>query len=122
MEQDRLILPPRAVARCLFGALLRDTRGRGLSGAELFNHFPASSLVSVNWVFSGVLHPVAGEIGPALPRLMLAGPQSMPVTSWSPGAVLAVSLGIWPEAWRALSGQDPGARRRSGAGAAACHV
>lgn len=106
MSQDRLILPPASLAGCLFGALLRDTRGRGLTGAALFNHFPASPLFSVSWVFDGRLHRVIeGQIDPEpLPAISLAGPQIAPVTSWSPGPVRALSLGIYPEAWHALTG------------------
>lgn len=108
--RDRLILPPPALSGCLYGALLRDTRGRGLSGPALYNHFPASPLVTVTWVFHGALHLVeGGRIRPgALPAVSVAGPQPAPVTSWSPGAVLALTQAFKPEAWAALSGSAPG--------------
>lgn len=107
MNRDRLILPRASLAGCLFGALARDTRGRGLSGGALYNHFPASPLFAVNWVFEGRLHRVVdNRIDPEpLPAISIAGPQDVPVTSWSPGAVWALSLGIYPEAWHALTGQ-----------------
>ena len=109
--RDRLILPPPALTGCLYGALLRDTRGRGLSGAALYNHFPASPLVTVSWVFHGTLHMVdGGQVRPApLPAISVAGPQSAPVTSWSPGDVLALTQSFKPEAWGALTGQSPDA-------------
>ncbi|MEZ5723176.1 MAG: hypothetical protein R3D59_17615 [Paracoccaceae bacterium] len=83
-------------------ALLRDTC-RGLAGPALYNHFPAS-LVTVTWVFHGALHLVeGGRIRPgALPAVSVAGPQPAPVTSWSPGAVLALTQAFKPEAWRPL--------------------
>lgn len=109
--EDRLILPPAGLAGCVFAALLRDTRGRALAGRDLYNHFPASPLYSVSWVFEGALHRViAGKIAAdPMPRITVAGPQGAPVVSWSPGPVRALTLGIYPEAWAVLSGQAPGA-------------
>lgn len=108
---DRLILPPPALAGCLYGALLRDTRGRGLSDGALYNHFPASPLVTVTWVFHGVLHMVErGRVRPdALPAISVRGPQPGPLTSWSPGEIVALTQAFKPEAWGALTGQAPDA-------------
>lgn len=104
---DRLILPRPALAGCLFAAVLRDTRGRGLSYSDRFNHFPASPLCAVSWFFDGQSHAVSGGVprSDPLPRLVFSGPQSMPLTSWNPGPVLALSLGFYPDAWQALAGQ-----------------
>ena len=73
--RDRLILPPPALAGCLYGALLRDTRGRGLTGPALYNHFPASPLVAVTWVFHGRLHMVEDGLVCAdpLPAISISG-------------------------------------------------
>ncbi|MCB1356634.1 MAG: AraC family transcriptional regulator [Maritimibacter sp.] len=109
--RDRLILPPPALAGCLYGALLRDTRGRGLTGPALYNHFPASPLVAVTWVFHGRLHMVEDGLVCAdpLPAISISGPSPAPVTSWSPGAVLALTQSFKPEAWAALTGAAPSA-------------
>lgn len=45
------------------------------------------------------------KLGPALPRLILSGPQRSPSASWSPGPVHALSVGIYPEVFRRLIGQ-----------------
>ena len=44
-------------------------------------------------------------LGPALPRLILSGPQRGPSASWSPGPVHALSVGFYPEVFRRLIGQ-----------------
>ncbi|MCB1331838.1 MAG: AraC family transcriptional regulator, partial [Maritimibacter sp.] len=74
-------------------------------------HFPASPLVAVTWVFHGALHMVeGGRILPdPLPALSISGPSAAPVTSWSPGAVLALTQSFKPEAWAALTGAQPAA-------------
>ena len=48
----------------------------------------------------------AAERVPPIPPVHVVGPQRRPVSSWSPGDVVALSVGIYPDAW-ALLGGDP---------------
>lgn len=102
MPIARLFLPPAPLSACLFGAILRDTRGTSLSDADRLNHFPASPLVALSCTAQGQLFLIRdGQRHPA-PRLMVTPPQPTPTTSWSPGDILALSIGIYPEAWAQL--------------------
>lgn len=107
-----LLLPPRPLANCLFAAIFRDTRGADLGDAERLNHFPASPLYSITCVIEGdlrIVEQVRGiemaRVTPLMPRLWVTPPQETPVTSWSPGPILAISLGIYPDAWAKLAAQ-----------------
>ena len=105
---DRLIRPDPALAGCVFAGIVRNTNGRGLAHVDRFNLFPASPLCTVSWFFQGCSHAVTQGIPDPdpLPRLLLAGPQSAPVTSWNPGEVVALSVGFYPDAWHALTGHN----------------
>ena len=46
-----------------------------------------------------------------LPKIFVAGPFSRPLTSWSPDGVSVMTIGLYPDALRALSGIDPGSIR-----------
>lgn len=83
-----------------------------LSDLQRFNYYPATPLAVISWIFDGTLHMVEGgapgtepTFGPVLPRLILSGPQRGPSASWSPGPVHALSVGIYPEAFKRLIGQ-----------------
>ena len=109
-----LLLPDIALSECLFGAIVRDTRGVTLTDRERTNYFPASPLVTVTWVIEGetrmadegcdATHARQAE---ALPPVTLAGPRTGPFVSWNPGPVFAVSIGFYPDAWVRLTGSDP---------------
>ena len=106
-----LLLPPRDLSRCLFGAIVRDTRGVNLADQDRLNFFPASPLVCVTYVRQGEVRLVppgadleAARAAPPLPRALVMPPQDAPTVSWSPGPVLAISLGIYPDAWARLAG------------------
>jgi AraC-like DNA-binding protein len=105
-----LLLPPRQLSSCIATAIFRDTRGALLSDTERYNHFPASPLVSVTYVITGHrrLMPQNGALdfvgfGQALPRQTVMPPQDKPITSWSPGPVAAVTVGVFPDAWAKLT-------------------
>lgn len=111
LPRSRLLLPGAALGACIFAGAERDTRGSSLSDADRFNYYPATPMTVVSWIFEGTLHMVeaggpGGEpaLGPALPRLVFSGPQSRPVTSWSPGPVHALSVAFLPEAMGHLLG------------------
>lgn len=109
----RLWLPPLALAGCLRAAMLRDTRGRGLSGAARDNYFPATPLVSLFWFFEGRSDWLAtpgfappqgdADAGP----WMLAGPFTRPTHTRSTGEAHALKLLFLPDAFAALTGLDP---------------
>lgn len=107
----RLLLPRPALAACMFAGVERDTRGLLLSDEQRFNHYPATPMSMISWIFEGTLHMVEkrgpdGEqiLGPPLPRLVLSGPQRHPVASWSPGPVHALSVAFFPDAFSQLGG------------------
>ncbi len=84
-----------------------------LSDADRMNHFPTSPLVSVTRVIYGELRLLppgsdwqyARDIAP-LPTHFVMGPQDMPVTSWAPGEVEAITVGLYPDAWIRLGGAE----------------
>ena len=87
-----------------------------LTPTERFNHYPASPLPTLSWTFEGTLHMVEEdavartfELGHALPRLVFAGPQRRPRSSWSPGPVRALTVSFYPEALSGLLGIRMGA-------------
>ncbi|MCW2248865.1 AraC-like DNA-binding protein [Azospirillum fermentarium] len=105
----RLLLPRPALSACVFAGVERDTRGTALTDAQRFNHYPASPMAVISWIFHGTLHMVeqgtaAPVLGPPLPPLILSGPQNRPTASWSPGPVHALSVGFCPEALPRLAG------------------
>lgn len=114
LEKSLLLLPRPSLANCIFAAIVRDTRGHLLSDNERINHFPASPLVALTYVIEGETFIVPKGAGleqarqaAPLPALTITGPQSEPVTSWNPGLVLAISIGLYPDAWAKLTGIPP---------------
>jgi AraC-like DNA-binding protein len=112
-QHAALLHPPAELAGCLFAGIWRDTRGLRLNDAERMNYFPASPLVALNIVIYGETRlvpvqadPAARQSARALPPVTLAGPQSRPLTSWAPGPVTALAVGIYPEAYLRLTGQS----------------
>ena len=108
---SELLLPPVELAGCVFAGIYRDTRGARLGCADRVNHFPASPLVAVSYVMAGELRLIPGgaewraaEAVAPIPAVHVVGPQGRPVSSWSPGPVAALTVGIYPDAWRLLGG------------------
>lgn len=110
----RLHLPRPALGNCVHLAVERDTRGVPLTDAQRFNHYPATPLPMISWIFEGELHMVTEPVeaseppslAPALPRVVLSGPRRRPSASWSPGPVHALSVGFYPDALSRLLGID----------------
>lgn len=107
--------PSSSLGACLLAGVERDTRGCILNDAQRFNYYPATPLVVISWIFEGTLHMVEEcgtslrpTLGPALPRVVLSGPQRRPSVSWSPGPVHALSVGFYPEALNRLIGRPIG--------------
>ena len=109
----KLFLPPPNLSGCILAGIFRDTRGAALSPADRMNHFPASPLVAITGVQHGKLHilppgeswPSTSE-APKLPRVSVMAPQDVPLSSWSEGSVVALTVGVYPDAWRILGGDD----------------
>ena len=104
----RLRLPRPALGACIYLGVERDTRALNLSDAQRFNHYPATPLPTVSWVFEGQLHLV--DMGPSgsitfsavLPALTFSGPRPRPTSSWSPGPVHAMTVAFYPDALHRL--------------------
>ena len=102
-----LYLPPHSLASCVITGVERDTRERALRKEERFNFFPASPFCTISWFFEGRSYlvdpsnPIPSSARP-VPQLSFAGPQTKPMASWNPGAVHALTVGIYPEAWKQL--------------------
>ncbi len=112
-EASALILPSPSLAGCVFAFILRDTRHLTLKSADRLNRFPASPLCAVTWIFEGesrlIEHGLANanpSAGTRMPRLSFSGPQHKPVLSFNPSAVFALTLGFYPESWKALTGRN----------------
>lgn len=106
---SKLLLPPRDIASCIAAAVYRDTRGVDLTDDQRMNFFPATPLVTITVVLHGQLHMNHGvcqhshlrAIQP-LPPLSIVAPSETPIVSWSPGAVVAITLAFFPDAWSRL--------------------
>ncbi|OAD42360.1 AraC family transcriptional regulator [Hydrogenophaga crassostreae] len=110
--------PRASLANCLRGVLVRSTLGADLDDAQRINHFPASPLCSLGWLFSGsssVLsspqgspeQALAGERVPLSARWVLAGPQTQPTATWSPGPAHGMMVMFMPDALHLLTGLEP---------------
>lgn len=107
----KLLLPPPPLSGCLFAAIYRDTRGTTLPDPDRVNHFPASPIVTVTLVRSGQLLILpAGSSWEnardleAMQRISVTPPSDTPISSWAPGEVDVISIGIYPDAWVQLGG------------------
>lgn len=113
MEVDsgtRLWLPPLALAGCVRGVMLRDTRGRALDAQQRENYFPATPLVQLFWWAEGCSEWLATpgfSVPPPERRhapFMLGGPFTLPSHTRNPGEIAAFKLLMLPDAFIALTG------------------
>lgn len=106
-----MLMPRTELSSLFFAAVIRDTRGVILKPDERFNHFPASPLCAVTWIHEGFLH-LADEAGnidaKPLPHTFVTGPCSSPLVSWSAGPLYAMTVGVYPDALRRLTGVEAG--------------
>lgn len=111
--------PRASLSACVRASMVRNTLGAEHTDAQRVNHFPASSLCSLSWWFSGssqcLTNPPAlaaeGDLGEHLPmpgRWVLSGPQTRPVSSWCPGPVHSMMVLMMPDALHALTGLQVG--------------
>lgn len=106
-----LIRPPRHLASCIAGCILRDTRGVELTADERLNYFPGSPLFTATLCWEGQIHlsdTIAGvddlQGRPAAPPRLFQKPITGPHTSWNPAAIHAVTIAFFPDAWLRLGG------------------
>ncbi len=100
-----LLSPPPDLSACVFAAVVRDTRGVDLCDLDRFNFFPASPLVALTRVVEGEIRfarpgddlAALGK-APPLPGIFVTPPQNTPTMSWSSGPILAVTVGLYPDA------------------------
>lgn len=111
MEHATLHPPCSSLLACVHMAVERDTRGVQLTDAERFNFYPATPFPSISWILEGQLQMVEGGAGTTAPKLgkplakvVFAGPMRRPTTSWSPAAVHALTVSLYPEAAAELLG------------------
>ncbi len=113
MQEDagtRLWLPPLALAGCVRGVMLRDTRGRGLDAVQRENYFPATPLVQLFWWAEGSSEWLATpgfSVPPPERRhapFMFGGPFTLPSHTRNPGEIVAFKLLMLPDAFIALTG------------------
>ncbi|MBY6344706.1 AraC family transcriptional regulator [Providencia rettgeri] len=111
LPSARLHHPTRLTATGIHLGVERDTRGLDLRSEQRLNVYPASPLVVLSWIFHGQLHrvqmPAEGGtpvLSEALAGMLFTGPSRRPSMSWSPGPVHAISIEIYPDAFKRLFG------------------
>ena len=110
MEATRLWLPPLALAGCVRGVMLRDTRGRQLDAVQRENYFPATPLVQLFWWAEGSSEWLAtpGFSTPPPERrhapALFGGPFTLPTHTRNPGEMRAFKLLLLPDAFTAMTG------------------
>lgn len=109
--KNQLILPPAALASCIAGCIVRDTRMVQLPDRDRINFFPASPLFAVTLILDGQIHVADKILGleevralPPAPKRLFSPPQDQPHMSWSPGPVMALTIAFFPDAWQRLGG------------------
>jgi AraC-like DNA-binding protein len=113
-DPARMWLPSLALAGCVRGALLSDTRGVFSEQRPWHNYFPTTPLVSLVWWLQGracrVVEPgfAYDEEVPFPGDVSFAGPFTLPSQSRGAGPVHVVHLLLAPDAVQAMTGIDPG--------------
>lgn len=106
-SRSALLAPRLSLASCVRGHVVRSTAGLALGPEQRYNHFPASPLCAICWLFSGdatVVQRGDQLVCEATPRISLIGPHNVPVVSHNSGPVEALMVALTPAAVEALSG------------------
>lgn len=109
-----LLYPRPELAGLIPFVFVRDTRGANLSFSQRFNHFAASpfcglsfSLVGEGRIISSKSDFLDPQNARAAPRQCFVGPHPEPLASWNPGEVFFMMIGLYPDAFKILTGIDP---------------
>ena len=113
---SKLWLPRSSLIGRVRGVMVRDTRGTALDAGRRFKHYPATPLCSLGWWSTGdveMLEPghaaVLESPRRAMPgRVAFSGPQTRPMVTWNTGPAYSPMLLLMPDAFRLLTGSDPG--------------
>jgi AraC-like DNA-binding protein len=110
---SQVVLPRPALAGCIVGMLVRDTRGCALDQAQRFNFYPAAAIPAVGWRFAGDTHVIdqPGQMerpwtGARAPNFAFAGARLGPTITWNPGEVYGVNISFYPDALSAMTRLD----------------
>lgn len=102
-----------ALADCVSGMLVRDTRGCALDQTQRFNFWPAEWCCVVGWRVLGEGHLIdqldhmeRPWTGAKLPGRFFALPRISPVVTWNPGEVYYIWISFYPDALSAMTGID----------------
>ncbi|MEO9684717.1 MAG: helix-turn-helix domain-containing protein [Tateyamaria sp.] len=114
-SKSQLVLPPKHLASCIAGCIVRDTRAVDLSDEERLNYFPGTPLFTATVTLEGQIHlgdAIASvaelRARPAVAKRVFHAPKTMPHTSWNPGPLHALTIAFFPDAWQRLGGNLQG--------------
>jgi AraC-like DNA-binding protein len=107
-------LPPLALSACVRVVITRSLAGMHLADAQRWGHFPISPMVALGCFSEGSADLLAAGASAhadapreCLPRMQLAGPQTMPRTVFYSPSASGVMVVFYPDAWLALTGMSP---------------
>ena len=110
---SKFIRPRPALAGCLTGMVVRDTRGCALDQAQRFNFLPIHPCPSVIWRIAGDTHLIDQPdqmtqpwTGAKLPSFYFFGAQHRPTISWNPGEYCYIGIAFVPDMLSAMTGLD----------------
>lgn len=102
-----------ALAGCIGGIVIRDTRGCALDDTERLNFFCALPMPIIGCRFVGDAHLIdrPGQIerpwtGALQADFYFAGARLKPRITWNPGAVYFMHIAFFPDALAAMTGLD----------------
>jgi AraC-like DNA-binding protein len=110
---SEVVWPRPALAHCVLGMLIRDTRGCALDRNERFNFWPAELSCVVGCMVVGDSHLLDQQDQMERPwtaarhhSFFFVGPALRPVITWNPGEVYRIAIGFYPGAFSAMTGLD----------------
>jgi AraC-like DNA-binding protein len=108
-----VLWPRPALAGCIRGIIVRDTRGCALDQIQRFTFFPASLFPCVIWMFAGASQMIDGPdqmdrpwTGSRRPRFAFLGTLPRPTISWNAGEIYSIGISFFPYALSAMTGLD----------------
>ena len=101
-----------ALAGCVTGMVVRDTRGCALDQRQRFTFWPAIPYPVVICTFAGGSHVVQPDqmeqpwTGARVPHFAFDGARVLPSILWNPGEVYYIGIGFVPDGLSAMTGID----------------